>query len=69
MDFRKNNKTTEDYLEFTGTKQPNKVFTCKNKIDPSTCNMVIVYGGLNACRKCKNFVNIETVRRQNKFSF
>lgn len=65
MDFRKNNKTTKDYLEFTVKDEPNKVFTCKNKIDPSTCNMVIVYGGLKACKRCKNFVDIETVHRLN----
>jgi|JI9StandDraft_1071089.scaffolds.fasta_scaffold38021_1 hypothetical protein len=66
MDFRNNNKTTEDYLEFTKKDEPNKIFTCKNKIDPSTCSYVIVYQGLGACGRCKNFVDIETVRGQKK---
>lgn len=65
MDIRKQNKTTEDYLEFKVTGKPNKTFTCKNKVDPSTCSLVLVYGGLGACKRCKNFVDIETVRKKN----
>lgn len=60
-DFRKNNRKTKDYLEFTKKDEPNKTYTCKAIIDPSTCNFVLVYGGLRAFLKCKNFVNIEEV--------
>ena len=62
MDFRNNNKITRDYLEFTKEDEPNKIFTCKNKINPSTCSLVMVFQGLDACLKCKNFVDIKTVQ-------
>ena len=61
MDFRNSNQTTKDYLEFFRKDFPEKTFTCKAKIDPSTCSFVMVYQGLSACCKCKNFVDIETV--------
>ena len=62
VDFRNNNQATEDYLEFTRKDFPDKIFTCKAKIDPSACSFVIVFQGLRACAKCKNFADIETVR-------
>lgn len=60
-DFRKNCKKTENYLEFRKKDEPDKIYTCKAKIDPSTCNFVLVYGGLHACLKCKNFVDMTDV--------
>jgi len=57
MDIRKQNQPVKDYLEFTNDKEPDKTFICTAKIDPSTCSFVIVYRGLQACLKCKNFVD------------
>lgn len=56
MDFRKLAQKTDDYLTFKKKDEPDKDFTCKEKINPSTCHYVIVFGGLNGCLKCKNFI-------------
>ena len=64
-DFRNNCKKTKDYLEFIKNDEPEKTYTCRAKIDPSTCNFVLAYGGLHACLKCKNIVDIEEVRVAN----
>jgi len=56
MDFKKLGKVSDDEIIFLWGGEE---YVCKNKIDPLTCTFVIVYGGLNACGKCKNFVRVE----------
>jgi len=56
MDFRKLNQTSKKEILFYKENEPNIDYVCNKKLDPSTCSIVIVYGGLKGCGKCKNLV-------------
>lgn len=58
MDFRKLNQTADEEIILTMKGQD---YICKNKIDPSTCSIVIGFGGIHGCAKCKNFIRHNTV--------
>lgn len=62
--FKNNCQMTDEYVEFTNKAFPNEIFVCRSKLDPSTCPFVIVYGGIGACGRCKNFINKKELTTQ-----
>ena len=66
MDFRNLNKTypikdINKWIYFND-KYPGKEFICQNHIRCDTCSIVIAYGGLQGCDRCKNLVEYVKIK-------